>query len=259
MIGSAPSAIQYKDLGYGATIAINGASRLLERVKHGRYFLSGDAGASRKSYYARIPERTTHILRPMAAVYSPIFIPDRWLRVRLATAWEKYLDEHPDEVRIIPNRTVRRGAQSVPLRDLEYDNPFYDELLRRLPPCGPHVAFNVTLPQPLATDMQKLRRGPTSSGCALQLAYLMGASSIDMYGVEMTNQGVSYAAGNYFYEPLQDERGVTSASQLESIELVVRDLQVLGVEVRHSGPTRIRDVRIIGSHQGSPSPGGRSS
>ena len=143
------------------------------------------------------------------------------------------------------DRTVRKGGQRVPLRDLEYDNPFYEVLLKRIPPCNPHMVFNVGLPQPMTKDMQKLRKGPTSTGCALQVAYLMGASTIHMYGVEMTNQGVPYAEGNYFYAPLPDELGVTSSDQLMSIEGVVQDLHELGIDISHVGHTRIRNVSIL--------------
>ncbi len=245
VLGSAPSAVQYRDIGYDATIAVNGASQLLCRANGSKYFLSGDARASRQSWYSAIPEGTVHVLRPMAAVYSPAFVQDPSRRAKLVRLWEDYLDCHPREVRVIANRTVREGAREVPLRDLEYDNPFYDTLLKNIPPCGPHVAFNVNLPQPITKCMQKLRRGPTSAGCALQVAYLMGASTIHMYGVEMTNQGVPYAVANYFYVPQRGEMGVTTAEQLGSIESVIRDLSALGVRISHIGYTRIQNVNII--------------
>ena len=245
VIGSAPCAINYRDIGYDATIAVNGAWQLLCRAKGDKYFLSGDAGASRRSYYSSIPDGVVHILRPIGAIYSPVFVRDPSQRIALARVWENYLDNHPEQVRVIPNRMVREGDMEVPLRDLEYDNPFYDELLRSIPPSGPHVAFNVGLPQPITNNMPKLRRGPTSAGCALQVAYLMGASTIHMYGVEMTNQGVSYAEGNYFYVPLPDEKGVTTSEQLRSIEGVIHGLCELGLTISHFGHTRIRNVRII--------------
>lgn len=245
VLGSAPSAAMYRDAGYDATIAVNGASQLLPRATGPKYFLSGDAGASRQSWYTAIPRGVVHILRPVAAIYSPVFIRDPSRRSALVKLWEEYLDCRPEQVRVIPNRTVREGTRQVPLRDLEYDNPFYDTLLRHIPPCNPHVLFNVGLPQRISRDMKKLRRGPTSAGCALQVAYLMGASAIHMYGVEMTNRGIPYAEGNYFYVPLPDEKGVTTPEQLASIEGVIDDLTKLGVEIKHYGRTRIRNVTVI--------------
>ncbi len=56
VIGAAPSAINYSDIGYDATIAVNGASRLLVKAKGAKYLLSGDAGASRQSWYSAIPQ-----------------------------------------------------------------------------------------------------------------------------------------------------------------------------------------------------------
>lgn len=247
VIGSAPSAVAYRDIGYDATIAVNGASRLLPRTRGPKYFLSGDAGASRQSWYRAIPCGLTQILRPMAAIYSEVFVRDPLQRSALVKLWEDYLDRHPQEVRVIPNRTVRERNRQEPLRDLEYDNPFYDTLLNRIPPCAPHVAFNVALPQPISKDMQKLRRGPTSAGCALQIAYLMGASAIHIYGVEMSNQGIPYAEGNYFYNPKPYEKGVTTSKQLKSIEGVVHDLCELGVTIGHCGHTRIGNVCVFGS------------
>ena len=105
--------------------------------------------------------------------------------------------------------------------------------------------MSLTMPQPITKRMKKLRRGPTSAGCALQIAYLMGASTIHMYGVEMTNQGVPYAEGNYFYVPKPWEKGVTSAEQLISIEGVIHDLCELGVRVSHVGHTRIQNVSVV--------------
>jgi hypothetical protein len=245
VIGSAPSAVTYADIGYDATIAVNGASQLLYKARGPKYFLSGDAGASRQSWYALIPRGVVHILRPIAAIYSPVFVGAPSQRAALIRVWEDYLDHHPKQVRVIPNRTVREGIRQVPLRDLEYDNPFYEVLLKLIPPCSPHVIFNVGLPQPITKHMHKLRRGPTSAGCALQVAYLMGASTIHMYGVEMTNQGVPYAEGNYFYVPLPDEKGVTTSEQLTSIEGVIQDLCEVGITVSHVGHTRIRNVSIV--------------
>lgn len=247
LIGSAPSAVNYRDLGYDATIAVNGAWQLLCRANRNKYFLSGDAGASKKSYYPFIPNDVVHVMRPAGAIYSPVVIPNSSQRIALQNFWEDYLDVHPEQVRIIPNRTIREGDADVPLRDLEYDNPFYDELLRHIPISGPHVVFNVGLPQPITKNMKKLRRGATSTGCALQVAYLMGASTIHMYGVEMTNQGVDYAEDNYFYTPLPDEKGVTTAEHLHSIEGIVDDLCALGVDVVHFGPTLIRNVTVVES------------
>jgi hypothetical protein len=245
VIGSAPSAVLYEDNGYDATIAVNGASQLLPRVVGSKYFLSGDAGASKQSWYAAILHGVVQILRPMAAIYSPIFVQDPSQRRALVRLWEDYLDLHPEQVRVIPNRTVPEGDKRVPTRDLEYDNPFYEILLRRIPPCSPHAVFNVGLPQPITKDMHKLRRGPTSAGCALQVAYLMGASTIHMYGVEMTNQGVPYAEGNYFYNSLPDEKGVTTSEQLASIEGVIHDLCEVGITINHVGPTCIRNVSVV--------------
>lgn len=228
-----------------ATIAVNGASRLLRAVKRDAYFLSGDARASLQSWYSLIPPSATQILRPMAALFSPVFVPDDEMRRDLVHTWNRYLDDHPGEVRTLPNRNVRVDGRVEPLRDLAYNNAFYDHLVTLLPDCDPHVVFNVDLPRPLSPDMEKLRRGVTSAGCALQVAYLMGAHEICMFGVEMSNIGVPYREANYFYAAEPEERGVTTEKARRAIEALIDDLRREGLTIQHCGPTRIRNAQVV--------------
>lgn len=254
IIGSAPSAVNYAECDCVATIAVNGAARLLHTVKNDAYFLSGDARAPMQSWYCQIPRRATQLLRPMAAIFSQALVPDENTRRELIRDWIRYLDEHPAEVRTLPNRNVYVAGKLEPLRDLAYDNPFYEHLLMRLGDCSPHALFNVDLPRPLSPDMEKLRRGVTSAGCALQIAYLMGAKEICMFGVEMSNNGVPYRECNYFYTAEAEERGVTTEAAHRAIEALIGDLQRKGLAIAHCGPTRIRNVETISPRKGTSFP-----
>ena len=242
IIGSAPSAIHFEDRGYDATVAVNGAAQLLHRAGSTQYFLSGDARATRASWYKRLPSDAIQILRPMAAIYSPTFIRSSTRRHELIRQWEDYLDTHPEEVRTIPHRNVMESGDIRPLRDLIFDNPFYDTFLADMPDCTPHIAFNVTESPGVLKTMNKLRGGATSAGCALHAAHIMGASEVHLYGVEMSNLGIPYASGNYFYAPQQGETGGTSLAQIQKLNRLLADVASTGVTIRHFGPTNLEAV-----------------
>jgi hypothetical protein len=94
-------------------------------------------------------------------------------------------------------------------------------------------------------SMCRLRSGGTSAGGALQIAFLMGAKEIHLYGVEFTNQGVPYKNLNYFYQGELREGGHTDSTQQMVMEELIQIVQEQGVKVFHHGHTKLKNLIIL--------------
>jgi len=129
-------------------------------------------------------------------------------------------------------------------RNLPSACPLHREVSRRFPIVNEHVSFVTDPNAEVSPAMLELRSGATSSGGALQIAFLMGAREIHLYGVEFTNQGKPYQGSNYFYSDSSSEGGHTDDGQRLAMEILLENVQAYGVQVFHYGPTKLRNLII---------------
>ena len=241
VIASAPSATLFKNNSntrseYATIIGVNGGSQLLTK---GDFFVSGDEMAANRSWFQNIDGEITCFLRPSAAIYTKNFYPDTKFRDERIKIYERYLEEHiEDTILKVPRRSLKEDAT-------------VDMIFSDLPsPAMPHcLLYTITRDTPLSRDLQCVKTGGTSAALAMQVAHIMGASEVHLYGVEFSNEvsdGKNYNSGNYFYAPLSGETGMTTESQRTNMDKMIQEISTQGTTVFSHGPTKLENsVKLL--------------
>lgn len=234
VLGSGPSIVDTFDNDSrleDVVIGVNGAGKLL---KPNDYFLSGDQTAHTRSWFRELSNGVRCILAATAAIYSPFFYPDDSLRHRLIGTYEGYMDEHPEAV-------VWKTGQN--LRCVLPGDDYIDTFFYQMPDCvEPHIIMkNLTTGEQISRDQRKINYGGTSACMALQIAHVMGAIEVHLYGVEFSNYAVNYSGSNYFYEAREGEKGMTTESMLTYMDGVIEKVIKQGTLVVSHGPTRLKN------------------
>jgi len=250
IVASAPSALRYIDEGYQATIGVNGGGQLLDRSIGDKYFFSADILAPYQSWYLKNPPNTTQIIRTLAAVFSTEIYLKTKEREKAIRYVEEYLKiNNLDNIFYYGEESTFVHSLSKKLRNLTYMCPLHQKVFERFPPPknANVVLFTVNPYVKINQSMKELVSGGTSSGGALQIAFLMGATEIHLYGVEFTNQSdESYGSKNYFYKYQRIvEGGHTDEKQQSVMEKLIRTVKSYGVKVFHHGPTKLKNLIIL--------------
>ena len=153
VLGSSPTINLYRGE-EDVSIAVNG-SVLCDSVRHADYFLCGDRKSHRRRWFEPSFQIARHRVVPtFVAPYDPVVIPDSELRrvlveaLRAAQHHKQFVHQslHPS-----PGHTIFQYA------------PFWRE----------HT---------ISPSQTRLCSGATIAGVAIQLAFLMGAREIHLYG-----------------------------------------------------------------------------
>ncbi len=239
VIGSGPSALMYaghEDVGIG----VNAAAQLL---KGGGYFVSMYKAIQFRSFFEQIPLDLNWVLRPHSAIYSKAFYSDD-VRNQLIQVNCDYMEKHPEQTQVV------NGFRYVS-KEYEYMPEFVDSmpghekhLLVR------HVQDDIEISrfQPVLTQQG------TSSSTAIQLAFILGAAEIHLYGVEFSHDASFLHKENknqYFYRPAPGEAGrPVLEKHKRDIERVISAITGQGCPVYSHGPTRISNtIRLPSSER----------
>lgn len=240
VLGSAPSVRKFSRK-EEIVIGVNGASQLL--VRHD-YFLSMYKGAHHRSWFQTIERGVSHILRPHSALYSRHLYEDDRFRESLISSNECFMDRYPLQTKreIISGRVVRFVSK-------EYE-PEPNRLCQFPAPKEPHIILREVDPkQRIHKRMTKVSPGGTSACTAIQVAFVMGASEIHLYGVEFTNHtSDNHLNGtNYFYDTKVEEGGRTTTSHLFDADRCILEIRDRGVPVYSHGPTKlVNSIQVPG-------------
>jgi hypothetical protein len=119
-------------------------------------------------------------------------------------------------------------ARLIASKDYQlYPEHIYKYRLRSMPPpVSPHKTFKYGYynREKLALDKPRLLYGGTISCCAIQLAKLMGASRIVLFGCNF-----SHNSGQYFYKA--NKIGSVSRSQTYVMQDVINVLRTGGIQI----------------------------
>ncbi|MBU0665883.1 MAG: hypothetical protein ABIC91_03285 [Nanoarchaeota archaeon] len=234
VIGSAPSALLFKRNETKA-IGVNGAGKLLQSDD---YFISGDEATHTRSWFKGLDSDVHCILRPHTAIYSEKFYPNKKLREDMIRVYETYMDKNP-------NITHFKKGQG--LRCILPGNEFIDYYFSKIPePAKNHYLIRkVTSDEPVSKYQTSINVGGTSACMAVQVAFIMGAKNIHLYGVEFSNEitsGEEYKGSNYFYKPEENETGMTLPSQRVFLDDIIKQVINKGVPVYSHGPTKLKET-----------------
>jgi hypothetical protein len=195
IVGSGPTATRF--LGQESTsIGVNGAAKLGKRFK---YFMCGDARSPHFDWFS-IDCSAVRIIAKLTAAPDKILYP---------------LELFPD-IKRVAVATAKQNTVKLPS------------------PVEPHRTFMYKWykPERLKEDMNYLMFGGTISCCAVQLAYLMGASRIVLYGCGFTSIG-----RHYFYQTRRP--GSISDSQRTVMNAIISEIRKRGVQFQIVGETTL--------------------
>lgn len=153
----------------------------------------------------------------------------------------KWFREKCSDVRVISKLVASLDYQLYPKE--------FDQVVRRLSvpqhkqkmvkdllcPVYPHITFEYRWFKPgrLSATQNFLMFGGTISGCAAQLAFLMGCSEIHLYGCNFTHK-----RQHYFYDN-EERPGRVVDSQRDRMDKCLKDIRDLGVKVYMHGPSKL--------------------
>jgi hypothetical protein len=195
IVGSGPTAVEFKNQ-HDLSIGVNGAAKLGKRFN---YFMCGDARSSFNDWF-NIDCSAIRVIAKLTASVDKILYPP---------------DLFPDLERLIVP-TAKQSTIKIP------------------PPIEPHRTFMYKWwkPDRLKIDMNYLMFGGTISCCAIQLAYVMGAAKIVLYGC-----GFNSVGRHYFYHTPRP--GSISDSQRTVMNTVISEIRKRGVQFQIIGATTL--------------------
>jgi hypothetical protein len=199
IVGSGPTATEFIKKENEIAIGVNGAAKLGKLFD---YFMCGDAQSSSFDWFNINCSRVRIIAKLTAA-------PDRIL----------YPVELFPNIKRIAVQTIKQNSLDLPL------------------PVKPHLTFLYKWysSDRLKRDMNYLMFGGTISCCAIQLAYVMGATKIVLYGCGFNNVG-----RHYFY--YTNKPGSISDRQRGVMNTVINELKGRGVKFEIIGNTTLNPV-----------------
>lgn len=225
----------------GVVIGVNGAKRDLVR---GDYFLSNDEVAHKQAWFPKPEEGVTLILLPVAAMHVPAMYPDPVQRQALVQFYQGLMDRHPERVK---NHKDFEGT-SVLMPGLEE----FDRWCENFPlPAPPHFTFRRirmaraqdieqdAAGQLVSREQTSIIKGGDSACVGVQIAHLMGASEIHLYGVQFTNSPTWETLGHEYAPGCDGMGGVTSEAQRAIFNAVIQAVQRQGTRVISHGYTRL--------------------
>jgi len=198
IVASGPSANLFK--GAAVTIGVNGAALMGHEFD---YFLCGDKNAYIKDWFTVECARVRVIAKLVASMDEVLYPRDKFpgLRRLAVPQHEQYKLGH------------------IPA------------------PISPHLTFLYKWYSEgrLDENMMYLMFSGTISCCAVQLAYIMGAKEIELYGCNFHHARRSH----YFYKTDQKQTGRVRPSQRVIMDKLLREVRGMGVKVSIFGPTRL--------------------
>lgn len=196
IVGSGPTAIDFLKSTQDVSIGVNGAAKLGKKFD---YFMCGDAKSSTYDWF-NINCSKVRVIAKLTASMDKILYPSELF---------------PD-IKRVAVKTAKQGDIVLP------------------PPIEPHRTFMYKWwkPDRLKKDANYLMFGGTVSCCAVQLAYIMGATKIVLYGCGFTSTGT-----HHFYRT--NKPGSISDSQRVVMNLVIKELNNRGIQFEFVGDTTL--------------------
>lgn len=211
VLGSSPSLSLYRSE-QDVTIGVNGAAIAIGANCRMDYFMCGDKNSpNRRWFLASERFGATRLVASHVLPFDPI---------------------------VIPNVRERQGLQQELRTFVAKGNHAWQFALGAYEIKTRHGFFEYRQPsskQRVSRRQRKFVKGGTISGTAVQMALLMGASSIHLYGCSFGAVGGSH----YAYDP-EGEPGQIQRDQTEEMDFILRQILQAGVRVFSHGPTALR-------------------
>lgn len=205
VIGASPTAAGFAGR-EDVSIAVNGAARLGPRFD---YYMCADPRATDQAWF-HLDCAETRVMAVNVASMDYLLYPEGSLRMRESLPWD------------------RQHELALPQ------------------PKPPHLIYCLgqlsdgALQQLLERDTDHLLMGGTIACQAIQLAYLMGAKSVHLYGCSFS-LATSGGPNHYFFPQDGHATGELRADQLRVMNFVLARIRAHSVEVVVHGPSAISE------------------
>ena len=209
IVASGPTATAFNPHDSDYSIGVNGAALLAHRGLRLDYFLCGSQHAPRRPWFT-VDCASTRIICVRFALHDRSLYPDALYPGLIRRS---YVDDDIDTITLPP-------------------------------PVAPHLTYRYTR-EPTATFLtgrrpfDKVVIGGTIAAVAVQIAYLMGATCLKLYGCSFSRQ-TSHLPQHYFYRTAADHGGGIDDSQLAAMERTLAVVRQHGVEIQVVGATALR-------------------
>lgn len=218
VVASGPSSVSFSGR-EDVSIAVNGAAELFPATD---YFVCMDGRSPRRAWF-NTPSGA-RILSSYVIPFSAAAYPDARARHHVQEELAAWL-----------NKPFMGEEELLDVLIETYD-PRLWSFTPSLEPACPHVYFNVGEDFSLVSrDQELIIHGASVSGAALQIAFLMGARNIHLYGCSFDNDG----GARYCYHPKESEHGKTEPYHVPNMDRLIGIVGRLGVDVYVHGPSRL--------------------
>lgn len=199
IVASGPTAVMF-DGACDVSIAVNGAALLGKRFD---YFLCGDKFAPDKDWFY-VDCSSVRVIARIVATMDKFLYPD---------------DRYPKLKRMAMPQQQQHHTRRIP------------------PPISPHLTFRYRWfhDGELSREINYLMFTGTIACCAVQLAYIMGAAHVKLYGCNFYHS----PSIHYFYDAPKAQVGRVRGAQREVMDKVLGEVRKFGVKVSVFGDTKL--------------------
>src|SRR3989338_10292781 len=200
------------------SIAVNGAAKVVAST----YFVCADIRGSKRDWFYASPYTTTRIVSSYISPFDKLCFPSPDDRERLQRDLSDFLyNDYIDEEELL-HYIFTLMEDSISSNDCVYES-FRPELI----PCPPHLYFDYTKSGKInvSKTQENIFRGGSVSGCALQIASIMSASEIHLYGCSFDND----SGRNYAYAAPTDQHGEIKTHHHVNMDRIIEQIMLQGV------------------------------
>ena len=211
VLGSGPT-LELYDGDPSLAIAVNGAAEIDRPY---RYFVCGDPESpERPWFYASRKQDSVRIVSSYVAPFDSVLYPDEDTRRKLQEE----------------GGFLTAGC----FEDFDYD-PSCDAAPPHAIYQYDHIGVLRNDPLPIFPDQERLLYGGTIAGVAVQMAFILGASEIHLFGCSLDND-----SGSHYHPKLTAGKlGYNLPSHVESLSRIVSKVEEQGVPVIVHGYSRL--------------------
>lgn len=217
VLGSGPTLAMYAGQ-VDLAIAVNGAAHCEAPYQ---YFTCGDVNSPMQSwFYASRKHSARRIIASFLAPMDTILYPDIGAREAMLSDLASVTSTTAESTSLPPYEYIPSVAPSDGHRWFQYAfrrNAFAEELVLEGVRTG------------------RLLPGATIAGVALQMAAIMGASEVHLFGCSMDND----CGDNYLHRGMSS--GSTKETQRVNFAAAIRAIRTIGVEVEIHGESRLNE------------------
>jgi hypothetical protein len=151
----------------------------------------------------------------------------------------------PYDPSVLPNELERNGLQKILEKDEHHQNAgggnieFSPEYMQA---AEPHGIFDYAdiWEEEIKPEQKKLCRGGTITGVAAQMAMIMGAKELHLYGCSFGDTG----NGHYGYDHKGEPGGILNTHPVV-MDYILSKIRDYGVDIYAHGPTNLRVPRVL--------------